>query len=93
MVIERNQMIKLLNNHLTGVAESISCSGEYSYKAEDMFNIFKDFYNGKGINISWRNLMECYHLHDTCVEPKWLAKAESVIPDFLVRFTKRVTGL
>jgi hypothetical protein len=93
IVITRPEMIKILNNHLTGVAENATCGGELEFFSDERFVIFEDFYEGRPLTAKWKSIVECYNLHNTQTAPNWLQFAERDFPNFLLLVTKRILGV
>jgi len=73
--VTREQMIIDINDHLTGLAENITCSGAYPMEAG--FYRFLTGYKGLdgvpvNINISNTDILEGYHNYGKATLPKFL---------------------
>ena len=68
LTITTAQMCKDINNHLTGMAESITCSGEHSLK-KGWYTLFDDWKAPCGklqrLSIHSSHIIEGYHSYDT----------------------------
>jgi len=93
IIINKSQMVKILNNHFALLAETSSDKGSLEYYAEEKFIVFEDFTKGNKLSMKWKHIMECHKLYNTNTEPEWLANVEAKVPNFLVLVTKRILGL
>jgi hypothetical protein len=73
--ITREKMIVDINNHLTGLAENITCSGAYSMEPGNyrFLTGYKGL-DGIPVNISIKHtdILEGYHNYNTSILPKFL---------------------
>lgn len=73
--ISRDKMVIDINNHLTGLAENITCGGAYPMEAGNyrFLTGYKGL-DGIPVNISIKHtdILEGYHNHGKAVLPKFL---------------------
>ena len=66
LLITQLDMMRTINNHLTGLLESATCSGETPFNAEGSYRLFNNFFkDGRDLNVSGTFILHGYSNYDT----------------------------